>query len=230
MAINQFVELQKEMEEFQDRLRLALEDRKLNLMKMVDEYRQDIDRLELRQQESKRRLMHLKSEEKAVKDEIESSERQKDENAAKMEVYRLRKQKLESEKVNLTTDSKELQQLLAQKQDEIHHKRQLLQRQQLRDLAEVQTYSQILGLTIEAPKPEVLQFVFHRVSESDPTLTCEICLDLSQELYRLSGTQPGLTKDALQDLELHLNNTGDLAQFLKASRTALIDALPSRAT
>ncbi|SCU96647.1 LADA_0H02014g1_1 [Lachancea dasiensis] len=227
MNIDQFVELQHEMDGFQQKLRRALDNHKVNLIKIVDGYKQDVNRLELRQQESKKRSESLKNEEKALREEIETSERQKDENAAQMEIYRLRKQQLETEKDALTRDSNELRDLLSQKQEEVRQQRQLVQNQQHKDLAEVQAYSRILGLEIEAPRPDSLRFVFIRVLESDPTQSCEITIDLSKDEYCVEGSNPSLHVEVCQKLETQLNAHNDLAQFLKASRAALATSLMS---
>ncbi|SCU99131.1 LAME_0G01948g1_1 [Lachancea meyersii CBS 8951] len=225
MAIGQFSELQGAMEEFQEKLRVALENHKLTLLKTIDAYKADVDSLEIQQQKSRAKLTQLIEDEKTLKNEIESSEREKDENAAKMEVYRLRKQQLENERAALTADANKLQHLLTEKHDEIRNKRKHIQEQQQRDIAEVNAYSHVLGLDIEAPAPQVLQFVFHRVSESDPTASCEISLDLSQTQYKLTESRPSLSRKTLDELELNLNDTGDLSHFLKVSRAALIREL-----
>ncbi|CEP64338.1 kinetochore-associated Ndc80 complex subunit SPC25 LALA0_S11e01838g [Lachancea lanzarotensis] len=225
MVISEFPKLQDEMETFQEKLRLALEKHKLTLMEVIETYKEDVDGLQVQQQKSHARLDQLMEDERLLKSEIESFEREKDESAAKIEVFRLRKQQLDGERAALADDSAQLQLLLAQKHDDVRQKRQQLQQQQQRDIAEANVYSELLGLEIEAPVPQVLQFVFRRVLESDPSASCEINLDLSQESYKVIDSRPKLSPQVLSDLSVHLNDTGDLGAFLKGSRAALIRAL-----
>ncbi|SCU95743.1 LAFA_0G02036g1_1 [Lachancea sp. 'fantastica'] len=227
MVISEFPKLQNEMESFQEKLRLSLEKHKLTLMEIIETYKEDVDGLQVRQQKSQARLNQLVEDERLLRNEIESSEREKDESATRVEVFRLRKQQLDGERAALTNESAQLQHMLSQKHDEIRHKRQQLQHQQQRDIAEANAYSQVLGLDIEAPAPQVLQFIFRRVLESDSNAACEFSLDLSQERYNIIGSRPELPQQVLSDLEVKLNDTGNLGMLLKASRAALIRALES---
>ncbi|CUS24315.1 LAQU0S15e01750g1_1 [Lachancea quebecensis] len=222
MQIEHFAELRHEMEGFQSKLIAALEARKLTLLRAVEGYLQDVQRLEARQQESNTRLKQLKSQERALEQEIEISERERDETVAKAEVYKARKQQIDSEKAVLTKDSQELRKLLVQKQGEIQNKRMILQKQQQKDSLDAKAYEELLGLRIEAPEPEILKFIFNRVSEFDENASCEIAIDLSQASYKIVNSSPSLPIEALTEMELKLSSDGDLGSFLKESRAQLI--------
>ncbi|CAR23865.1 kinetochore-associated Ndc80 complex subunit SPC25 [Lachancea thermotolerans CBS 6340] len=222
MQIEHFAELRHEMESFQTKLTAALEERKLTLLRAVEGYLQDVQQLEARQQESNNRLKQLKSQERALEQEIEISERERDETIAKAEVYKARKQQIDSERAVLTRDSQELRKLLLQKQDEIQNKRIILQKQQQKDSLDAKAYEELLGLRIEAPEPEILKFIFNRVSEFEENASCEIAIDLSQASYKIIHSAPRLEAGAVTDLELKLSSDGDLGSFLKESRAQLI--------
>lgn len=68
MQIEKFAELQQEMEKFQEKLHKVLEERKLEVLSVVDGYQQDVQRLEARQQDSKTRISELKVVEKSLEE------------------------------------------------------------------------------------------------------------------------------------------------------------------
>lgn len=63
MAIDSFIDLQKEMDVFQEHLRRVLEDRKLKLLQMIDGYKEEVRTLEIKQKEIEAQVEELRDEE-----------------------------------------------------------------------------------------------------------------------------------------------------------------------
>lgn len=160
--------------------------------------------------------------------DIESSQTLNNETTAKLEAFAIKKHRLEKEKQTLLDESRELDQMLLQKQKEIQHRKELLVRQKRKDYPEVAIYEQLLGLQLDSSQPETLQFRFARVRETDLTATCLLVLNVSHGGYRVASTSPPLPASTTEALESQFNSTGDLPRFLKRARTELAAALETR--
>lgn len=228
MSIDQFHELQQQMEQFQDNLHRVLEEKKRLLLGTVEAYHEDVTELRSRQEELSKKIQGLQLNQSELQNDIESSQTLNNETTAKLEAFAIKKHRLEKEKQTLLDESRELDQMLLQKQKEIQHRKELLVRQKRKDYPEVAIYEQLLGLQLDSSQPETLQFRFARVRETDLTATCLLVLNVSHGGYRVASTSPPLPASTTEALESQFNSTGDLPRFLKRARTELAAALETR--
>lgn len=159
--------------------------------------------------------------------EIKESQKQHDEKTSKINSYEIRKKQLETEKANVAKENEELKSLLTRKQHEIEKRKNALLLQRQKDYPDVRIYERLLGLKIDATKPETLRFTFNHVSPSDSTKSCELILGLTSDDYKVLETVPKLDPITTHELEKELNAKGNLPEFLKLIRTQLVDALQS---
>lgn len=159
--------------------------------------------------------------------EIKESQKQHDEKTSKINSYEIRKKQLETEKANVAKENEELKSMLTRKQHEIEKRKNALLLQRQKDYPDVRIYERLLGLKIDATKPETLRFTFNHVSPSDLTKSCELVLGLTSDDYKVLETVPKLDPITTHELEKELNAKGNLPEFLKLIRTQLVDALQS---
>ncbi|EDO19107.1 hypothetical protein Kpol_2000p75 [Vanderwaltozyma polyspora DSM 70294] len=228
-GLEDFERLKGEMIEFTEKVDKHLEDRKRTVKDVVDSHKREIEQLV---EQNEKLVIHLESllkEQSSLKHEISTYESSTDEVKTKMKMAQVRKEQIEKELKTLMNESKELDRMLEQKQQEIAKRKEFLSQQIQKDNPEVKIYEKLLGMNIDATKPSTLRFSFNNVLEtgSNGLNILQIILDISGDQYKVVESSPQLTPNATETLETQLNNTNDIPRFLTNARSLLLEASSS---
>ncbi|AMD19534.1 HCL617Wp [Eremothecium sinecaudum] len=226
MPIDQFEELRGNIASFQHRLHDYLLKQRRNYLQLVDSYKQDIEKYNVMKESLQSKELMLEAEEQDLKKQIDGLQEKTQETSAKLEALEIRKRQLLEERAVVERDRNELKELLQKKRNEVEQQRHAITRQHLRDRPEVSAYERLLGLDINADRPEMLRFTFSNVLERDQDARCSFSLDLSlPEGYKIVDSRPEISETEARALEEELARSGDLPAFLKHTRAVLIAAL-----
>ncbi|QLG70149.1 hypothetical protein HG535_0A00880 [Zygotorulaspora mrakii] len=222
-TLGSFQELKSQMGTFEAQLRQSLKS-KVHLASSVTlTYKEQFEELKANQQNLIRKLDQLEQKERELKDEIETFRKDTDYVKTDLETKQIKKQQLESQRDALLEESRELDGMLAKKEQEVKQHRERLMRQRQRDSPEVRLYEQLLGLQIDASQPDTLHFKFQNFDDKMISRSCELTLDVSENTFSILSTTPVLNStEDLSELVDILNDSYDIAQFLAASRAKLI--------
>lgn len=211
------------MEDFDAHLRGSLKEKVTLASNLVQTYRDEFAELKNKQDKLMDELDQLEEREKKLVAEIETFRKDADYAKTKLETFQWRKQQLESQRATLLEESRELDRMLAGKEQELKQQREKLRKQRQRDNPEVKLYERLLGLQIDASQPGTLHFKFQNFDDKRMCRSCDLTLDVSGDNFTILSSNPELDK-TVEEPELTdiLNKCSDISRFLCASRTKLI--------
>lgn len=94
-----------------------------------------------------------------------------------------------------------------------------------RDINNLETYSRLLGLRIEARKPNIIRFSFTNIDPRHPERVYQIDIDISGEDFVVVALAPDLGSNLLLLVEHELNDHRSVGKFLKTVRNLFKETL-----
>ncbi|RCK62245.1 putative kinetochore protein SPC25 [Candida viswanathii] len=188
------------------------EDNKLKLNELINQevkLKEELQLLKEREKETRHRL-----EEKLLS--LEQQKQVFESLASKKQELANVKDELESRILQLSASIKENMQLLNRSSDYI-----MVQiEKSLKELAKYEAY---MGLRIKVEDPTTMSFRFFNLDPNDYDREFALDLDISGNEYKIANTSPRMADQAVVKLERELNESKQLARFLKQARNVFKD-------
>lgn len=95
----------------------------------------------------------------------------------------------------------------------------------MRDISLLETYSQVLGLRVEAQTPHIIRFSFTQIDPHHPNQVYYIDIDVSGSDFIVEALAPDLGMNILLLVEQELNDHRSVGKFLKTVRNLFKETL-----
>lgn len=224
-AIEEFDELQNQMNEFSTHFEVALTQKRSNIINDKQLHYVKVNEIKNQETQLQSEIDGLRQKEEKIKNTIKKT-------MEDLQFQKLKVEELASKQDNLIEEKAKLQAGLDELHKSIHEtnirltmSQSSLAEQVRRDYPELQKYERYLGLKIEVVGADSLKFVFNNVdpADLDKEVWCELLV--GGEQFQLGQTSPTLASDIVNIVEGEFNQHKEFVKFLKTIRTLLIDAL-----
>ena len=226
-SVNEFAGLRERMEQFIGQANYHLNHKTGAIRGVVQGYQLEMESLQAASSQLVAKLEQVTAEQESLRQQIAALESGTDDAKTQLTMYRVRKEQTKRDQAVLVEESKELDKLLAVREQEISQCKERLLQQTQRDNPEVRLYERLLGLSIDTSLVGQLKFTFSNL-ESDVvgSSSAFLVLDVASDLYRVLVTQPKLSQDKINQLTISLNQSNDIPTFLISARHHLNSQLP----
>ncbi|QEU60241.1 Spc25 [Kluyveromyces lactis] len=220
MGIDDFNELKLKMDDFQSKIHQFLIKNNQDLATKSETYWNSESEKIKKIEALKDKLQQLEDHQISLEEELESSQREVSEANAQSKAFLTKRDKLIGEREFLHKELDKLDILLKEQTRDLEREKQSRLLQSSKDTNEVALFETLLGLHISANAQDVITFHFtSRTVDLSPQLS--ITLDVSQDTYKITDSNPKLPQIIKNDLLNNLAATDDLRNFLKAARSHL---------
>lgn len=189
--------------------------------------RQDVNRIHKELEEDSKRVSaeietHM-ARQHEMRLQVAELDKQIEDSKGSIAEYGRRRKELEAKVKESQAACEDVRQRLEQRQSLHRRQQQHVMEQSIRNVPELQYLEDLLGMTMEAVKEDVLRFVFTRIDANDYSREFSFLLNTSQVDYSVDGCDPELEKSVVDKVVGSLNGSRNLAVFLKDMRRAFKD-------
>ncbi|KAI4761677.1 kinetochore protein-like protein spc25 [Aureobasidium sp. EXF-3400] len=214
-----FDDLRDRMARFTQRFDLFIDQGRKRVLEERNHFRINMSEIQESQRSRRRELEDMSNKSIAHQNTLEKEAQEHQEMQKQIQELDLQRQNHEAHRDDLRSQISSLQKSIhARRQAQHHHQRQL-DNQARHNRPELQFWESHLCMRIEGlGVDDRIKFVYTHVDERDWDRQCAFELNMETKDYQVIAVEPALDDEAVDAVVERLNETRDLAAFLKAMR------------
>lgn len=219
--IDEFENLQGQMDEFYVRLENSLVDKRTNIMNDKQKHYVRVHELENQEQSMKRNIEQMKVKIDKTKELISKTLEDLQNQQLIVDDLNKKEEHLQELKKSVNKEIEDLNESISKLTNEYDTLKRNLADQVEKDYPELLKYELYLGLKIEVIKENVLRFVFNNIDphEIDREVWCDV--NVGGESLKVERSNPELGQEIIELLENEYDDHKELVIFLKTLRGLL---------
>ncbi|CCH58327.1 hypothetical protein TBLA_0A05340 [Henningerozyma blattae CBS 6284] len=228
-SLKDFNKVRRQLEDFQKIFDNYYSNNKNFLIQNQKDYNSTIIELNSQISQLQNQLNELTTREKQLNIEFENLKSQNIENKKNIKELNNEIDLMTTNKTKLLNDIAQLREIIGKTKNDIIGKKKFINLQQNLNTTQLNLYQSLFGMKFESEANGILKLIFTNFDESNMNRSVTLSLDVSDETFKILGTEPQFNQqgdnklyqnllDALNDY----NNSNDLTKFIYITRNILI--------
>lgn len=216
--IQEFFELQKELERFNQKINGVITDKRKQIINDKQQHHLRINELKSNESKLNQQIQSLIDRRQQLQSTITHNIEELQQQQLKLQELNDKQQSLNVQKQHLDEEIEQLASKIAKYHQDIKTSTNNLQAQTSKDDIEVTKFERYLGLKIDVIKSDCIRFIFINIDPNNIDKEFWVEIDLSDNDFKISNTFPELDSAELSKIMTEFNNSQEFAKFLKLIR------------